>query len=405
MPVPVHELDLPTLELLDVERAEALRRLAEAAEGHWLARNPFGVTVLRYRDAVAVLRDRRFHSAVSLIPQMAGIPDAEITGRTQPSILAMEGPEHDRLRRLVAPAFSARAADRLRPFMREVLDGLLEPVLPRGRCDLVTEVCEPYPIPVICELLGAPTEDWKLFSGWATDIFRVFNNNLAADLPVIRAAFAELEAYVLELIERRRRAPGDDLLSALIAAEEAGDRLSTDELVMMTEAVLMAGTDTTRNQLACSVALLAAHPDQWALLVEQPELAPRAVEETMRVLGAVAGTVRVAAEDVEYRDVRFPAGTLVVVSLAGANRDPEIWSEPGRFDITREPSTNPQLTFGAGVHFCLGANLARAELAEALALLARRLGPIEPDGPIAWKPPTVGIWGPTSLPLRFTPPG
>jgi len=398
----VHDLDLPELELLDLERAESVARVRDAATRHWLARNPLGYTVLRYRDAVAILRDRRFHSAISLLPQIAGVPDAEITGRDQPSILAMEGPEHDRLRRLVAPAFSARAADRLRPFMREVLDELLDPVLPQGRCDLVTDLCEPYPIPVICELLGAPKQDWKLFSGWATDIFRVFNNNLAEDLPVIRAAFAELEAYVLELIARRRREPGDDLLSALIAAEEAGDRLTTDELVMMVEAVLMAGTDTTRNQLACSVALLAEHPGQWEELARRPELASRAVEETMRVLGAVAGTIRVAAEDITYRDVTFPAGTLVMVHLAGANRDPDVWPDPDRFDITREPSTSPQLTFGAGVHFCLGANLARAELAEALALLPRRLGPITLDGPVTWKPPNVGIWGPAHLPLRFT---
>src|SRR5690606_2931619 len=127
-------------------------------------------------------------------------------------------------------------ADRLRPFMREVIGGLVDKIAGKGRCDLVADVCEPYPIPIICELLGAPAEDWKLFSGWATDIFRIFNNDLAADLPRIKAATAELDEYVRAMIAERRCSPADDLLSELIAAEEAGDRLSTDELVMMTEA-------------------------------------------------------------------------------------------------------------------------------------------------------------------------
>ena len=177
--------------------------------------------------------------------------------------------------------------------------------------------------------------------------------------------------------------------------------MSTDELVMMTEAVLMAGTDTTRNQLACSVALFTEHPDQWKLLADQPELAPNAVEESMRVLGAVRGTARIASEDVEYRDVIFPSGTMVATSLAAANHDEEVWSEPERFDITRTPSTSPQMTFGFGTHFCMGAALARAELQEALPLLATRLPNLSTDGPIEWKPATVGIWGPAKLPISF----
>jgi cytochrome P450 len=269
-----------------------------------------------------------------------------------------------------------------------------------GHCELVQDVCEPYPIPIICELLGAPKEDWKLFSSWATDIFRIFNGDLVNDMPLIEAASTELDEYVAAMVDERRSRPADDLLSDLIAAEEAGDRLSTEELIGLAEAVLMAGTDTTRNQLACSVALLAQHPDQWALLAERPDLAPRAVEETMRYLGAIRGTARIAAEDIEYRDVLFPAGTLVNTSLAGANFDDEVWQAPEAFDITVERPT-PQMTFGSGIHFCLGASLARAELQEALPLLARRMPNLEIDGVIEWKPATVGIWGPARLPLRF----
>ncbi len=398
----VHDLELPELELAGVERSEVLDLIRRARARHWLARTPVGFLLSDYRDAVAVLRDRRFHSALSLLPQMAGLePDTYMQNRRR-SILAMEGEEHARLRRLVAPAFTPASTDRLRPFMRQVVSELVDAVVTQGRCEFVSDICEPYPIPIICELLGAPKEDWKLFSAWATDIFRIFNQDLAADLPAIERASGELEAYVNAMIDERRKHPTDDLLSTLITIEEAGDRLSSDELVMLTEAVLMAGTDTTRNQLACSVALLSEHPDQWALLGNRPELAPRAVEETMRYLGAVRGTIRVASQDIEYRDVLFPAGTLVSIALVGANMDPDVFASPDTFDITCERDAL-QMTFGSGIHFCMGAALARAELQEALPLLARRMPDLCRDGPVQWKPPTFGIWGPARLPLRFRP--
>lgn len=402
MTTSVHDLDLVEVNVLGLERDELIEALEAASGEHWLVRMPLGYAVTRYSDVTAVLRDRRFHSALGALPRLTGV-DGPMTRRSQQMILGMEGPEHDRLRRLAAPAFTPRATDRLRPFMRQVVNDLVDGVAASGRCDLVADICEPYPIPIICELLGAPKEDWKLFSRWATDIFRIFNIDISADQPAIESAMAALDDYVRAMIDERRRQPAEDLLSDMIAVEEQGDRLSTDELVMMTEAVLMAGTDTTRNQLACSVALFAEHPDQWAQLADHPEMAPRAVEETMRYLGTVRGTMRIASEDVTLGDVTMPAGTLVMTSMASANRDPAVWDDPHRFDIERPPSSEPQLTFGSGIHYCLGASLARAELQEALPILARRMRDLRVDGAIEWKPSTVGIWGPARLPLEFTP--
>jgi len=398
----VYELDLPDVDTVGMGRDDALAAIAEARRHHWLARSPLGFSLSRQEDCVSLLRDKRFHNALSLLRQMNGLePDGPENERRQ-SILSMEGDDHARLRRLVAPAFTPAAADRLRPFMREVVGDLVDSFAPAGRCEVVVDLCEPYPIPIICELLGAPKEDWRQFSAWATDIFRIFNQNLAEDLPLIEAADAALEDYLADLIAERRVAPGDDLLSVLIAIEEEGDRLSTEELVSLAVAVLMAGTDTTRNQLACALALFAEYPEQWALLAERPDLAPRAVEEAMRYLGAVRGTVRFAPEDVVFRDVLFPKGTLVFVSLAGANRDPDNWEAPDAFDITRERKSL-QMTFGSGIHHCMGAALARAELQEALVLLSRRLPDLATDGPVEWKPTTFGIWGPARLPLSFSP--
>ncbi|MBM3675497.1 MAG: cytochrome P450 [Actinobacteria bacterium] len=405
-PRPVDELDLAFLDFADTNGPEERRAQLDAAQSeHWLARTPMGYLVTRYEECVAVLGDRRFHSAASRIVELGGVDDPDFSTRRRTSILSAEGEEHARLRRLVAPAFTRKAADRLRPYMREVIERLLAPVATRGHVELVAEVCEPYPIPIICRLLGAPEEDWQLFSRWATDLLRIFNMNLVEDLPLIVAAQEEMGAYVRELIARRRTEPLDDLLTDLIAAEEAGDRLSTEELETMAIAVLVGGTDTTRNQLACSMALFAQHPVQWARLVATPELAAQAVDETMRVLGAVRGTMRFATEDVELRGVLFPKDTLVFPSFVAANTDELVFTEPEVFDITRDTSGPPHLTFGMGVHRCLGMWLARAELQEALPLLARVMPDVALDGDIAWKPDASGIWGPDRIPLRFTPVG
>ncbi len=399
----VDELELPSLELLDVPFDQAQAAMQGLANEHWLVRNPFGYTVLHYDDVTAVLRDKRWHNAASILPQMAGVTNEEFLARQRISILGAEGEVHTRLRRLVAPAFSPRAADRLRPFMREVVNGLVDAVAATGRADIASDVCEPYPIPIICELLGAPKSDWQLFSRLAEDVLRVFNGLLEDDLPIIMRAQDELDEYVRGLIAARRAKPADDLITALIAAEEAGDRLDTAELVAMVGAVIVGGTDTTRNQLGCSVALFAQHPEQWALLAERPELAGRAVDETMRCFGAVRGTGRFASVDIEYRDVLFPAGTLMMPSLTVANRDAAVFAHADTFDITAEPPAQPQLTFGSGIHYCLGASLAKAELQEALPILARRMPDLKIDGAITWKPSNVGIFGPEHLPVTFTP--
>ncbi len=395
------QLDLPVVDALDP--TERRRQLDEAARAHWLARTPIGYLITRYDDCVAILRDARWHSALAMLNQARGIDDPRMANR-RPSILSTEGDEHLRLRKLVGPAFTPRQASSLRPLMREVVHELVDPLAPTGRCELVGDVCEPYPIPIICAIVGAPRSDWELFSRLATSVFRFFDADAADHVDEIVAAREELDTYVRGLVAERRADPGDDLLTELIRAEAEGDRLDDGELVSLVEALILAGTDTTRNQLACSMALFARHPDQWRLLRERPELAPRAVEETMRVLGAVRGTGRFAATDVVYGDVAFPAGTLVFTSFSTANHDPAVFDTPERLDLEAERG-RAQLTFGSGIHFCLGASLARAELGEALTVLAEAMPDLELDGEVTWKPDGTGIWGPARLPLRWTPVG
>ena len=404
MAVPAAELELPHVPVFqDGDRQVRRSAMRELSGLTPIARTDIGYAVLRYDTVTKVLRDKRWHSATGFAAQFAGVTDEKFLSRRRISILNAEGDTHVRLRRLVAPAFSPRSADRLRPFMREVIHSLIGPRLASGRTEFVADVTEPYPIPIICELLGAPKEDWKSFSVWATDILRIFNGTLLEDLPVIMKAQDELGEYVRGLIEARRAHPADDLLTDLIAAEEQGDRLTNDELVMMVEAVIVGGTDTTRNQLGLCLAVFLEHPEQWALLASDPSLAPRAVEECMRYWGAVNGTIRFASEDIEMDGILFPQGTFMSTSLATANFDPQVFPEPTEFDITREPVGSPHMSFGSGIHYCLGASLARAELQEALAILPGLMAGLRRDGDTVMKPATTAIFGPASMPLAFDP--
>jgi cytochrome P450 len=285
--------------------------------------------------------------------------------------------------------------------MVDMMNALVDGVADAGRCDVVTDLARPYPVPIICALLGAPRDDWQQFSLWADDVFKAFTfTEGVRDIePVVMRAWTELDGYVDDMVARRRHSLTDDLLSDLIRAEEDGDRLSEAELRMMAGGLLLAGTDTTRNQLAASVHVLCEHPEQWTLLRERPELAMHAVEETMRHSPIACGTLRLVAEDAELDGYIFPAGTMVLVNTAAANRDPAVYDDPDRVDITREGAPAIQ-TFGGGIHYCLGANLARRELAEALNVLAARLLNPRIVGPVPWKP-MVSLSGPTSLPIEF----
>jgi cytochrome P450 len=397
------DLQIPKVPLIiDQQRSDRHALLRGIAKDSWLARTDIGYSVLTYESVMGILRDKRWHSATGMIAQLQGITDEAFLGRRQVSILNAEGDVHVRLRRLVAPAFSPRSADRLRPFMRETVNSLLDPFAASGKAEVVSDICEPYPIPIICELLGAPKEDWKLFSRLATEILLIFSENLAENMSVFIAAQQELEKYTEGLIEKRRSVPADDLITDLIAAEEAGDKLNTEELTMMVDAVIVGGTDTTRNQLGLALALFAEYPEQWALLGKDPSLAQRAVEEVLRFSGAVGGTIRFASEDIEYNGVLFPKGTFMSTSMSTGNYDASVFPTPEKFDITREPVGQPHLSLGAGIHYCLGASLARAELQEAFTVLSQRMLNLELDGPVVYKPSGVGIFGPASLPVKFT---
>jgi cytochrome P450 len=393
-------VDAPFIDTLDPAYDADIHAAHRAArEKSWLARTPLGLLLLRYDDVHWLLRDARFREQGADALQLAGITDGPLWDWFGQIISNKEGDEHRRLRRLVSQAFTPRRVEKLRPLMRETAAEFLAGFAERGRCEFVAEFAAPYPVRVIGALLGVPPGDFARFHGWSRDLSLAFGSQIAAERKRIEAALGSLEDYVDGLLAERRRAPADDLISALIEVEEQGDRLRPDELRAMVTVLIFGGQDTTQCQLACALATFLDHPDQWDALAPRPELAPGAAEEVLRYEPAGSGSPRTALEDVERHGLRIEAGTVVLPSGPAANRDPEAYDDAERFDIRRD-HPQPMLTFGGGAHYCLGAALARAELEEALSLLARALCELEPDGPARWRRGSL-IRGPEELPIRF----
>ena len=398
----VFDAGLPVIDYGHAQHPDEAHDILHAARRQApIALGPYGPELLTYELVHATLRDPRFRVPQGMFLAAQGITSGPLWDRVAANIVSIDGADHHRLRRLVCRAFTPRATAQLGAAIVDVITDLVDRHADRGHCEVVNDIARQYPIPIICALLGAPAADWELFSRWTDDIFKAFSWSAAAETPVILAAWDELDAYIDDMVARRRRSLSDDLISELIRAEDGGDRLDESELRMLVAGLLMAGTDTTRNQLAGSVHVLCDHPDQWALLAAHPELAANAVEETMRHSPIAFSTLRIALEDVELAGVAIPAGTLVIVNTGAANRDPAVHEGPDRLDITRQGSP-PIQTFGGGTHYCLGANLARRELAEALAVMARRMPDARRTGPAPWRPLT-GMSGPTALPIEFEP--
>lgn len=376
-------------------------RIRQAQAQAPIAIGPFGPEIISHELARTVLRDPRFTIPPGMNLMVQGITSGPLWDKIVNSLLGLDGEPHRRLRSLVSKAFTPRASARMHDTIVDVINELIDHVAADGRCDIVADIARPYPVPIICALLGAPREDWQLFSRWADEIFTAFTFNPdGVDEAFVMRAWGELDDYVDEMVARRRHTPTDDLLSDLIRAEDEGDRLNAAELRMLAGGLLLAGTDTTRNQLAGSIDALVDHPDQWALLAEDPELAANAVEETIRHSPIGSGTLRTVAEDTDFAGHLFPAGTMVIVNTLAANRDPAVYDDPDRFDITRSGAP-AVLTFGGGIHYCLGANLARLELAEALKIVTRRMTNPSRTGPAPWKP-MMELSGPTTLPIEFS---
>lgn len=332
------------------------------------------VVCTRWADCERVLRDPTFSSDMGRRRRPSpNDPRGDL--ELPPSLLFMDPPDHTRLRKLVSSAFTPRTVERLRPHVAELVAGLLDAADPSG-FDLIEAVGYPLPVTVICELLGVPVEDQHLFGPWSSDASRMLDGDLdQATIERGITAFMSLLNYLNGLFEERRVAPRDDLVSALLAAEEEGDRLSEDELRSIVILLFVAGHETTMNLIGNGTVALLRQRDQWDRLVADPSLAPSAIEELLRFDGPVHLTGRIATQPSVVGDVEIEPGQGVVTLLAAANRDPARFTDPDRIDIARPDVQH--LTFSHGIHYCLGAALARLEGQEVFTALTQRFPTLE----------------------------
>jgi cytochrome P450 len=341
--------------------------------------NGFGEWVMtRHADCEAVLRDARFSSNPShRDPPMvidSGFPDlAAVDAHT---LLFMDPPDHTRLRGLVSKAFTPRTVERLRPRIQELVDHILDEAAERGSLDVVADLGYELPVTVICELMGVPLSDRDHFAGWSSDASRLLDGVMTEDeMQAGILAAMNFFAYFNELFEQRRAEPGDDLISALLAAEEAGDRLSPEEMSSIVVLLFIAGHETTMNLIGNGTYALLRHPDQLARWREDPSLDAPAIEELLRFDPPAHITGRTATEDIVVNGHEVRKGTGVVTLVAAANRDPARFTDPAGVDVGR--SDNHHLAFSQGMHYCLGAALARLEGQVAIGSLVRRFPDLE----------------------------
>ncbi len=309
--------------------------------------------VFGYDDATAILKDWETWS--SRFP-----PPPEVTDPPEPMMLSSDPPRHTRLRSLVSQAFTPRMVEQLEPRIREITRELLEPALETGECDLVAALAYPLPVIVIAEILGIPPEDRAKFKEWSDEAVASLGTALGGGGRQIRAeVFEEMREYFTRMTEERRQRPRNDLISGLVQAEQDGERLTFADLLQMLVLLLVAGNETTTNLISNTMLSFLEHRDQLAKVEAEPARIPGAIEEVLRHNSPVQATVRRPTRDVEVRGKTIPANLATVVWLAAANRDPAQFPEPLRFDVERSP--NRHLAFGLGIHFCLGAPLARLE--------------------------------------------
>jgi cytochrome P450 len=368
-----------------------------------LVRSPLGVFAAADHATVAsILRDRRFSS--SPVHQRgyrppSYPPDDPRAGLPAADLLTLDPPDHTRLRRLVAGAFSPKAIAGLEPWIREVTVRLLAAADGAAGFDLIDALAFPLPIAVICHLLGVPAGDQAQFRAWGHDVAATLEPQMAAAARAeTRAAELALTGYLQDLVRERRANPDDSLLSALIAAEEEGDRLSSGEVVSTALLLLVAGFETTVNLIGNGTVALLGNPGGWSRLRQDPGLIPAAIEEMLRYDSPVQMTSRIATEDVEVGGGVIAAGRPVVVCIGGANRDPGVFERPDEFRIDR-PDPGRHLSFSLGMHHCLGASLARLEARIAVEELTRRYPALELAGPPARRPLLV-LRGFESVPVR-----
>lgn len=361
----IQDLEVPSVKYKHTyTRKEHRKETFDLREETWIGKNNLGYVIFRHEDVSAFLRDSRWHTAIGLLSELNPNLSPEFKLKRKNGLMALNGAEHARLKKLVMPAFNASHVDSLRPFMKSLMKELLDKNLHKNEIDFQKDIFNYYPIPILCKLFGIPDKDWQLFSDWSNLMLSIFNFNNEISQEKIQKAQRSFDEYTAKLIFDKKQNLSNDLLSALIKAEENGDKLSNQELTMLIEIIIASGIDTTRCQLGLTMN---------TMLENNLKDSSFCLDEIIRQDFVFRSTVRIASEDIDYKNVIFPKGTLVYLNLVSANFDGKAFLEP--YSISCEKNDiKKSLSFGAGLHYCLGAMLAKAEIKEGLDIIFNRIG-------------------------------
>lgn len=385
----VTELDMPktksNLFPSKLNKYEQIEKNLAISKNSWIASFEYGYVIYHQDDIRKILTDKRWHNAMAFyagINEPSDNEEAEYYRKKRTNILInMEGDDHFRLKSLVAPTFQSKNITYLKPFIHSITNSMLDTVLEKKEFDIQKELFFNLPVYVLCELTGLPTKDIDIYNEWTEAAFNSFSIQTPEQVQEVKNQQKIIDKYVSDLVDDRRKNPKNDLITKLINAKELNDTLTNDEIIMLIEVVMTSGIDTTRNQLGLCLSYFYNNPDKWDKATKDKEVLNELIDEAMAVDGVIRNVARFASEDIVYRDIIFPKGTILIPGITVSNLN--------------EPEKQP-LTFGHGIHHCLGAALARFEIQEIFSVIAERMPKFEIKS-IEHRSTTHTIWGVNSL--------
>jgi len=389
----------PFLDIANPDHSIRSPQVRAARDASWYARTPYGLAILRHKEMGQLLVHKSLRQGSHAWPEHNGVGAGHFADWWRTTILVTEGIDHTRLRKLVNPAFTPKRVKALTPDFERITHALIDGFVQKGRCDFMKDFADPYAGRVLTLLLGMPETHADEILRLSADMGLGLGVTYRDSLPLIEKATEDMYALVADLVEARRKAPTEDILSVLVHATEDGDALSYDELLNLGVMLVFAGVDTTRNQLGLGMSLFLENPAQWETLSQEPSLDMAASNECMRLRPTITWVTREAVEDFTFQGLQIDQGTTLHLFSESAGTDPRLFGE-GPFDITAPRAKN--YGFGGGIHICLGRVVAKNDMAVAYRLLSSRLRNPRADGTPVYLPDS-GNTGPVSLPIAFEP--
>jgi cytochrome P450 len=396
------ELDLPYMSNV-LTRHDGLEETQKLAEKSWLVKTRIGYAVLRNQDCFAILRDKRWQSPLIVFNDLHSALTPEYREKRKRGLLLINGEDHRRLKKMIMPAFTHMNAIYMKPKMEQIMASLLDNIAEKGSSNLTEDVFSFYPIAVLCDLFDIPIENWEILDKWSKTLLDLYNIDSSVTLEMIENLQSDINKFTDRVIKQKRDNPGEDVISKLVLPAEDGEVLSDFDIAAVIEMIVTAGIDTIRNQLSLSMGYLLEHREEVDLLLEDRNRVIHLVEELARLTPTLRGTLRMATEDIEYRGVIFPEGTLISINVASGNRDSDVFPEPNKLIAFRKNNASQILTFGGGLHQCIGMILAKVEMEVAIISIVERFPDIKIDGECVHSPSSTIFTNIEVLPVVFTP--